>query len=170
MVSAVLTEPIVDELRTAALHQLEQILSEQVPVLLHHAQNLVHHFSSVVPDSKLHQVEPGADVEVVVLVRRVQLLRQGRILPVRKVALFIHQRDDTQALLDQVETLAVVLPLDIHPRDSFLAVLVLLQREDVLVEIFLQLLVRVVDVELFKVVLTEAFETEDIQHTNAQRL
>ena len=170
VVSPVLDEALVHKLRGAALHELVQILPEQVSVLLHHPPYLVHHLPRVVADAELQQVELDSDVEGVVLVGRVQLLCQGAVLSVGQVALLVHQTHHAQSLLDEVQTLAVVLPLNLRPWDALLAVLVLLQREDVLVEVLLQLLVGVVNVELLEVVLSEALEPEYIQHANGQHL
>ena len=51
-----------------------------------------------------------------------------------------------------------------------LAVLVLLQRENVLVEILLQLLVGEVDVELLEAVHLEVLEPKDVEHPNEGEL
>jgi hypothetical protein len=47
-----------------------------------------------------------------------------------------------------------VVPINVGPVDAFLVVFQLFQRENVTVEVLLQLLVRVVDVELLKAIST----------------
>jgi hypothetical protein len=56
----------------------------------------------------------------------------------------------TSDLLDKVKTLLVVVVDDVRPVDALLLVLFLLLPKKVRVEVVLQLLVRVVDAELFE--------------------
>lgn len=56
--------------------------------------------------------------------------------------------------------------VDGSPIDLLLRVLLLLEFEDVLVEIELQVLVRVVDTQLLETVLCEIFKAEDVEDRN----
>lgn len=60
--------------------------------------------------------------------------------------------------------------IDGGPIDFLLRVLLLLELEDVLVEVELQVLVRVVDTQLLETVLRESFEAEDVEDRNGGRL
>jgi hypothetical protein len=64
----------------------------------------------------------------------------------------IEERHDSRrvGLLDEVDAFLVVLEGDLGPVDGLLVVLLLLQLEEVVVELHLQLLVRVVDAELLE--------------------
>ena len=64
----------------------------------------------------------------------------------------------------------VVLEWDTLPLDAFLFVLLLLQGEHVLVELLLQLLVGIVNAELFEGVLCKDLESKDIQDADKCQL
>ena len=54
------------------------------------------------------------------------------------------------------------------PANALLIVFLLLELEDVLYEELLQMLVRVVDAQLFEAVCCEVLEAENVEHTDAR--
>ena len=74
------------------------------------------------------------------------------------------------SLLYHVYRVLVVLEWDTLPLNTFLFILLLLQSEHVLVELLLQLLIGVVNTELFKGVLCKDLKSEDIQDADKCQL
>ena len=64
----------------------------------------------------------------------------------------------------------VVFERDALPLDAFLLVLFLLQREHVLIELLLKLLICVVDAQLLERVLREDLKTKDIKQADKRKL
>ena len=64
----------------------------------------------------------------------------------------------------------VVFERDALPLDTFLLVLFLLQREHVLIELLLKLLICVVDAQLLERVLREDLKTKDIKQADKRKL
>ena len=64
----------------------------------------------------------------------------------------------------------VVFERDALPLDAFLLVLFLLQREHVLIELLLKLLICVVDAQLFERILGEDLETKNIKQADKRKL
>ena len=73
-------------------------------------------------------------------------------------------------LLNHVYSVLVVLEWDTLPLNTFLFILLLLQSEHVLVELLLQLLIGVINTELFKGVLCKDLKSEDIQDADKCQL
>ena len=64
----------------------------------------------------------------------------------------------------------VVFERDALPLDAFLLVLFLLQREHVLIELLLKLLICIVDAQLLERVLREDLKTKDIKQADKRKL
>lgn len=60
--------------------------------------------------------------------------------------------------------------IDGGPINFLFRVFLLLELEDMLVEVKLQILVRIIDAQLFKTVFCEIFEAEDVQDRNGSCL
>lgn len=68
-----------------------------------------------------------------------------------KFALFIHKGDNIHGFYtNQVKSILVVDKLDMLPTDAFIVILLLLQFEDVLYKELLQVLIGIVNTQLFK--------------------
>jgi hypothetical protein len=92
----------------------------------------------------------------------VELDQEGGIGTLGEAGLFVEQRQDAKLALNEIQALGVVNPVNVGPVDALAVVLKLLEREDVAVEVLLQLLVCVVDVELLKVVVLRRMNKYDI--------
>src|SRR6218665_575840 len=83
------------------------------------------------------------------------------------LAFLVQKVEQTGWLLrEEIKALGVIDELDVLPLDALSHVLLLLELEDVLVEVVVQALVRVVDAELFEAVALKILEAEDVQHTD----
>ena len=85
-----------------------------------------------------------------------------------KHELFIEKFEDRWSfrLFDHTDCLLVILERDIIPRNTFHLVLFLLHCEHMLVELLLELLVRIVDTQLLVGILGENFKAEDVEQAN----
>lgn len=93
-----------------------------------------------------------------------ELLQETSVASLRHDQLFVQERHDTMGpLRDQVDHGLVVNELDVLELDLFSSIHLLLQFEGVHVEVLLKHFVGEVDAQLFKAVLLENFEAEDIQ-------
>jgi len=86
--------------------------------------------------------------------------------------LLVKELEDTWLswILNHIDRVLVVLEGDARPLDTLCLVLLLLQREHMLIELLLQLFVGVVNAELFERILSEHLEAEDIEQTNESQL
>src|SRR6218665_476122 len=83
------------------------------------------------------------------------------------LAFLVQKVEQTGWLLrEEIKALGVIDELDVLPLDALSHVLLLLELEDVLVEVVVQALVRVVDAELFEAVALKILEAKDVQHTD----
>ena len=103
--------------------------------------------------------------EVLVLrVIGVEFVTQGAVGALGKAALLVDQGDDVHRFhSDQVQYALVVFEGDVAPVDVLVVVLLLFEFEDVMDEELLEVLVGVVDAQLFEAVALEILEAEDIQ-------
>ena len=107
-----------------------------------------------------------------VLVLRVigmELIAQRSIRALGKAALFVDQRDDIHGLDgDQIEYALIVFEGNVFPIDVFVVVLLLFEFEDVMNEELLEILIGVIDAQLFETVALEVLEAEDVQDAEAR--
>ena len=84
-----------------------------------------------------------------------------------RLGFLVEQVEQTGRLLvEQIEAGRVVDELDVLPLDALAHVLLLFELEYVLVEVIMEVLIRVVDAELLEAVVREIFKAEDIQHAD----
>ena len=106
-------------------------------------------------------------IVIIPLVFLMKTLDQGLICGLGKLGLFIDQGKDVHGLLsNHVQCCLVVHEGDLLPVDALPGVLLLLHLEDVLDEELLDVLIAVVDAELFKTVVIEILKSKNIQNTN----
>ena len=106
-------------------------------------------------------------IVIIPLVFLMKTLDQGLICGLGKLGLFIDQGEDVHGLLsNHVQCCLVVDEGDLLPVDALPGVLLLLHLEDVLDEELLDVLIAVVDAELFKTVVIEILKSKNIQNTN----
>jgi hypothetical protein len=94
------------------------------------------------------------------------LTDKGLVVTLGTDALFVQLFDDLKLSLNQLEDIGVVIVFDIIKVQSFGFVFFLHGCEYISCENLLELLVTVVDTELFESVDGEGFESKDIQKTN----
>jgi hypothetical protein len=119
------------------------------------------------------------------------LIEEGRISGLWELCLLIEQRKQTRRLqrqFNQLNALQIVFEVDFGPRDllarvflskeemfekerklerrSSLVADLLFDLEDMFVEVQLELLVGVIDTELFERVFLKVLETENVQHSD----
>lgn len=97
----------------------------------------------------------------------VEFVQECTVSPFRELGFLVNQSHDVERTnSDQVQSFLVVHELNVLPVDGLIVVLFLFQFEDVLHEELLQILVRIVDAELFERVRVEVLETEDVQDSD----
>ena len=153
--------PILQHLSQKPIRRLRQqrqmLLWHNPAVLLQESVHRIRHIPRI-----MHDLERRIPVQVVFkhgLVRRrlelaVQLVDEGRVGAGGEARLLVEEGDDADLALDEGDAGLVVGELDGVPGDSLFDVLGLVELEDVREELLLQLLVRVVDAELLKGVLS----------------
>jgi len=162
------SKEIDDELILGALHGEFEILLEWILVLLEPADGLVLDGTGVVSQAEVVLAETWLLEEWVALVVLIELGEEGVIVGLGDDAFFVKEDEDTMwTLVDQVDRgLRVKTEVNEGPVDLFTEVLLLLELEHVVVEELLQLLVGVVDADLFEGVLLKDFKTGNIEDTN----
>ena len=95
---------------------------------------------------------------------------EGGVVGFGEPTLFVQEGEDAHGLLQQVDGRLQIQPeVDELPLDAFALVFLLLQDEHGVVEELLQLLVGVVDAQLFEGVDLEDLETGDVEDTDERR-
>lgn len=131
--------------------RIQHVLSHEVLIFLAKTRNLVFDFSRVVSDDEGWLLLLWS---LVVLIALEELVEFGEHRLVRArvdVAFFINESENAVWFaLEQLDALSVVGVFYVSPSNSFLSVFLLLELEDVLIEVSLQMLIRIVDAELFE--------------------
>ena len=139
------------------------LLHDRVAVLLQKTRALVRDAIGKVHDDERRVARPGLLEIGVLFALFVHFIDPALVGAFGDAALFVQQVEHAQRLLDQVDTRLIVVVVDEGPVELLAHVLLLFQLENVLIELLLQLLVGVVDAELFETVDLERFEAVDVQ-------
>merc|ERR1719500_1334078 len=169
--AGVILEALDGQLVAAILDQLNNGVVEGILVLLQPSSQVVGDGGGVVDDGEV-RVGVGARVglgELGPLTQQVghELLREGGVGRFWEEGLLLKDGQEGHRLLKHVDTL-----LEIHsevyvcPVKTFANVHLLLKGEHVGVEELLELLVDVVDADLFKAIVVEDLEPGDVEDTN----
>ena len=102
----------------------------------------------------------------IALVHGVRLGYKALVRTARTNALFIEECQQTHFAFDKVEDIRVVVIANLFQFDSFGFVLLLDRTKDILRELLLQLLVRIVNAELLKAIDHKGFKAKDIEQPN----
>lgn len=94
-----------------------------------------------------------------------QIIDVGQVAAFGHVTLLWKQFEDaTRRLLDELHARRIISESDVRKLDLFGQIQLLFQGEHVVIEEAVQLLVRVIDAQLFERVAAEVFETENVQN------
>mmetsp|Transcript_64162 Transcript_64162/g.191226 ORF Transcript_64162/g.191226 Transcript_64162/m.191226 type:complete len:264 (+) Transcript_64162:747-1538(+) len=143
-----------------------------VGVLLQEGLTLIDDFARVVRHCK---VVGGKSAGLVDDARgfelAVDLAQEGVVCGAGHEALRVHEAEETQRpLAECVDNWLVVLELDVVPLDPLAVVHLLFQREHVVVEVLLELLVCEVDAQLLEGVPLEDLKAVDVQEPDAPQI
>ena len=158
----------------ALCQRLGEEIADGVLILLHEAVDIIRYLASVVNDYELRGAKPRRPLERLhVRQLLVDGLQEVRIRASRlQHELLVEQLEERgrPRLLYHVDSVLVVFERNRLPLDPLLLVLFLLKREHVLVELLLQLLIRVVDRELLERVLGKDLKAKDIEQADEGEL
>merc|ERR1712045_621903 len=157
------------------LDELDNGVVQRILVLVQPASQVVRHGGGVVDDGKVRiRVRPGVGLgEVGPFAQQVlvQLGTEGLVSGLGEERLLLEDGKEAHGLLEHVNAgLQVHAKVHVGPVKTLPDVFLLLEGEHVLVEELLELLVDVVDTDLFKAVVVEDLETSNIEHTNVLHL
>ena len=146
----------------------QDVSTGSVPVLLQEAPGVVEdHPGKVVDSEGCAGVGPRLEVVLILAVLLVEPLDQGHVSCLGKLGLLVNQGENIHRFLsDHVESRLIVDESYFLPAYSLLGVLLLFHFEDVFYKELLEVLVCIIDTELFKTVMFKVLETENVQNSN----
>ena len=177
---------IAEELALGFLQELHQVLTEGVTILLQEiCRQSINASSSesssltlaIVSDTAGEVSNAEAD-DVLGLSRKevlvprmvgVEFIAQRPVCSFGESTLFVDQGDDVHRLHgNQIENPLIIFEGDVLPLDVFVVVFFLFEFEDMMNEELLEILIGIVDAQLFEAIPLEVLEPEDIQDAETE--
>ena len=146
----------------------QDVSTGSVPVLLQEAPGVVEdHPGKVVDSEGCAGVRPRLEIVLILAVLLVESLYQAHVSGLGELGLLINECEDIHRFLsDHVQSGLVVDERYFLPANSLLGVLLLFHFEDVFYKELLEVLVCIIDTELFKTVMFKVLKTENVQNSN----
>ena len=146
----------------------QDVSTGSVPVLLQEAPGVVEdHPGKVVDSEGCAGVGPRLQIVLILAVLLVEPLHQAHVSCLGKLGLLVNEGKDVHGFLsDHVERGLIVDESYFLPTNSLLGVLILFHFEDVFYKELLEVLVCIIDTELFERVIFKVLKTENVQNSN----